>query len=377
MASLFDITLSNVSVTEGGSVTITLTPTAALTQAVTVSWSILGFGWLPISSGDFSNLSGSVSFAAGDGAKTFTITPTGDALGELAEEFVVRLSQDVGGTVTELGDHQVTLNDDDTYVLSNTPFNFPAIGQDDVVTAGSSDIRNLSGVAGDDVLVVSRFQEANLNINDTLGANVIKFDHGVTITKVVINGFFSSSQPILTSETDIDVTLGNGAVVNITGLTAGNNSYQIGDGEVLSFDGFMDALEELSGGNSFTHVDFGVTNTLDFADPYTVDYPSNDGPITFPDPIPDPVVELDDYNYIEGTNNSDSFNGTEEADRFYNLRSGRDHVRGNGGNDLIESGGGYDTFNGGSEVIRFPMPMQTVMSLLTWVRAGLISKIKV
>ena len=98
MASLFDITVSDVSVTEGGSVTITLTPIAALTQAVTVSWSILGFGRLPISAGDFSNLTGSLSFASGaTAAQTITLTPTNDTSGELAESFAVRLSQDVGG----------------------------------------------------------------------------------------------------------------------------------------------------------------------------------------------------------------------------------------------------------------------------------------
>ena len=114
MASLFDIMISDVSVTEDGSVVITLTPTAALSQSVTVLWSIIGFGRLLVTSSDFSNLSGSVSFTSGtSAAQTFTITPTDDTLAELAESFAVRLSQDAGGTVTDLGDHAVTIEESD------------------------------------------------------------------------------------------------------------------------------------------------------------------------------------------------------------------------------------------------------------------------
>ena len=57
---------------------LTLTPLAALTEAVTVTWAIIGVGRLPTSTGDFPSLSGSGHFvAAGEGAKTITITPSG------------------------------------------------------------------------------------------------------------------------------------------------------------------------------------------------------------------------------------------------------------------------------------------------------------
>ena len=63
----------------------------------------------------------------------------------------------------------------------------------------------------------------------------------------------------------------------------------------------------------------------------------------------------------------------EVADRFYNLRSGRDHVRGNGGNDLIESGGGYDTFNGdsGSDTVSYANANSYVIAHLGQGRANI------
>ena len=168
-----------------------------------------------------------------------------------------------------------------------------------------------------------------MTINDGLGSNTIKFDYGVEITSFVeTSSFFGISS--------IAMNLASGATITVTNpAQQGQYQYQFGDEAVMDYAAFKTALG----------VDI-ATGTL--TTPFVVDYPSDDVPITYPDPIPDPVVDFSTYNHITGTNNSDSFNGTEDADRFYNLQSGRDHVRGNGGNDLIESGGAYDTFNGGS-----------------------------
>ena len=336
MASLFNITLSNVSVTEGGSVVITLTPTAALSQAVTVSWSILGFGRLPVTSSDFSNLSGSVSFASGDTtAQIITITPTDDTLAELTKEFAVRLSQDAGGTVTDLGDHAVTLDDDDgisksdyTQRVANT-----TRGIDVLVMEGTVGSSALSGGIGDDILIVTRHQYNDVTINDGGGTNTIKFDYGVEITSFVeTSSFFGISS--------IAMNLASGAVITVTTpAQQGQYQYQFGDDAAMDYAAFKAALTD--GG---VEAD-GETLTT----PYTVDYPST-GPKIIS--IPDPVVDINDYgtNVFIGDDTNNTINGTADNDYFHNLGGGDDTVNGLGGNDFFLSGRGYDTFNGGEGV---------------------------
>ena len=82
--------------------------------------------------------------------------------------------------------------------------------------------------------------------------------------------------------------------------------------------------------------------------PFTVDYPRS-VPITFPDAIPDPVVDINDYgnNVFTGTSAGETINGTDGNDYFHNLGGGSDTVNGGEGNDLFLSDGAYDVFNGG------------------------------
>ena len=236
MASLFDITLSDVTVTEGGSVTITLTPIAAITGNVTVSWSILGFGRLPTSGGDFSNLSGSVSFVAGaSAAQTFTLTPTDDASGELPKEFLVRLSQDAGGTVTELGDHAVMLNDNDApNYLPRFPRATPE--NDVVVMEGTTGSGSFSGAVGADVLVITRHQYGDVTINDTLGNNTVKFDYGVEVLSFTENLRFGNVAYVT-------INLASGAEITVTApAQQGRYQYQFGDEAAMDYAAFKAAV---------------------------------------------------------------------------------------------------------------------------------------
>ena len=73
MASFTIPTLPS-TVTEGNDLTFTLTPSSALTGAVTVRWEVILEGRLSASVGDFPDLSGTVSFLNGaTTAQTITI----------------------------------------------------------------------------------------------------------------------------------------------------------------------------------------------------------------------------------------------------------------------------------------------------------------
>ncbi|MGB0342197.1 MAG: hypothetical protein ACPGGG_02070 [Parvibaculales bacterium] len=120
--SFNDITLS-ATVAEGGNLTVTITPSSALSAATTVRWVIVPKGKLPISSSDFTSLTGTLSFAKDDtAAKTLTLTPSNDTVLEVGETFELQLYEVVGtddysGAGTDdivLATGMVTITDNDT-----------------------------------------------------------------------------------------------------------------------------------------------------------------------------------------------------------------------------------------------------------------------
>ena len=246
MTTQFDISALGLTVTEGGVYSFTLTPKAALGSDTVIRWEIVPKGELPISSSDFSALSGVVNFASGDtDAQTVTLTPSDDSVLEVLKHFELRVYEVVGArddTSSEtddilIGSQDVTLSDDETddyggsLLVSTTEAN--------ILTAGNTQDLNLIGAGGDDNYVITRFQHGDIDISDALGANLIKFDAGVTIT-----GYSESSSLVfgfLTVIESVSLTLSTGAVVRITS-PAGKFSYQLGDGEALSYADFKTAI---------------------------------------------------------------------------------------------------------------------------------------
>ena len=343
MASLFDITLSNVTVTEGVSVVITLTPMAALSQAVTVSLSIIGFGRLPITSSDFSTLTGSLSFASGATAfQTITLTPTDDTLAELAESFAVRLSQNVGGTVTDLGDHAVTIEESDgvdksdyTKRVANTTG-----GIDVLVAEGTVGSTTFSGLGGDDILIVTRHQYNDVKIDDGGGTNTVKFDFGVEILSF---GEIVTDLGAVVLINSFTVTLASGAEITVNAPAQdGQYQYQFGDGEVMLYDAFKAAVT----------ADGVEADGKTLTTPFVVDYP---------------IDSIYGNNVFTGTSADDTLTGTDNADYFHNLGGGSDTVNGLGGNDFFLSDGGGDTFNGGEgiDTVSYANETSGVMALIT------------
>jgi hypothetical protein len=81
MPGSFTTPTISATVAEGGSLTVTITPSSALGAATTVRWVIVPKGKTPISSSDFSSLTGTLSFTSGSNtAQTLTLTPTNDTV---------------------------------------------------------------------------------------------------------------------------------------------------------------------------------------------------------------------------------------------------------------------------------------------------------
>ncbi len=248
----------------------TVTPNAVLTADYTVRWEIILDGKLPSGFNDFSALSGVITFATGASVGQMVTVPIlDDDLREYAKSFSVRLTQiDSGGLETSIGaDQQIILDDTDV----SFPFahiDLPFSGQHDTLVAGSSyTYRSFNGGGGNDTMIITRFQEGDVTINDINGQNIIKFDHGVQITEVQENSRISFGSLRVNS---IVITLDTGAVITITSPDSGavgskRYSFQIGDGVLTDYADFYAAIT----GGGFAA---GSTSVLDT--PFDIAYPS-------------------------------------------------------------------------------------------------------
>ena len=247
MAVQFDISALASTLAEGGTYTFTLTPTGTLSGAVGIRWVIVPKGKVPITDNDFSAFTGTARFASGATAsdvQTITITPTDDAVAELSGTFEIQVYEVVSGGDLLIGSQDVTLTDDETtsaVLLNELP--------------GNSNVNNLffggsvpflsEGGSGNDAYVISRYQSGDVDLDDTFGTNIIKFDYGVEIVSAVRTGFLGSGPAA--------VTLGTGGVVAWANPTTDTNwQYQIGDGNSLSWAAFLTALGLGSSGGTLS-----------------------------------------------------------------------------------------------------------------------------
>ena len=140
---------------------------------------------------------------------------------------------------------------------------------EDIFTATSDYDLILSGGAGDDVFVISRFQYGTVEIRDgstsESGKNLVKFDYEVTIT-----GYHEISSDFF-GDMAIDsaaLTLSTGAVVTIQS-PVGSFRYQLGNGAVRTYDEFKSDV-----GASGTADTFAGTDTNRFTGDYTIAEPT-------------------------------------------------------------------------------------------------------
>ncbi|MDP3714154.1 MAG: DUF4394 domain-containing protein [Mycobacteriales bacterium] len=106
------VTIAATGLTEGGSATVTVTRSGDTSTAATVTYTT-GSG-SATSDTDFAATSGTLSFAAGEGAKTFSVPLTQDNLVEGAETFTVTLGTSTADHVLSPAVSTFTITDDET-----------------------------------------------------------------------------------------------------------------------------------------------------------------------------------------------------------------------------------------------------------------------
>ena len=260
----FNVTGFSSDITEGSSLSFTLTPVSALVAGLTVRWEIVLDGKLPASPGFFPALSGTVTFAIGAiGGQPVTIMTNNDAFISEDRSFSIRLIE-VADAQT-LFNRKVTLIDDDTsrsfanVLISNT-------GDHDTLVFGSSyTYSSVQGLAGDDTFIITRHQRGDLSINDQLGEHIIKFDENVEITHVDQTIVRIRGRMVID---EIALTLDTGAVITVerpasVGSDGPRYRYQLGDGEAQVYANFY---AELTAGDE----PFVAGSTSELKTPYAI-----------------------------------------------------------------------------------------------------------
>ena len=184
-------------------------------------------------------------------------------------------------------------------------------------------------------MIITRFQTGNISINDGLEQNIIKFDHGVGIMAVEQDVFEISD--VIRTVRSITITLETGAVITITApdndLVGGGKQYsfQIGDGVLTDYDGFVAAIT----GGGFAD---GGTGAL--SEPFVI---AADDSILIGGIGRDILVGLAGEDKLYGGAGNDDLYGGEGDDELYGGK-GRDTLNGGDGDDTLNGDAGKDIF---------------------------------
>ncbi len=175
------LSIGNATVTEGNSGTVNATFTVSLSAASgqTVAVSYDTADGTAVAPGDYTALSGSLTFSPGTTSQSTSVTVNGDTLSEANETFFVNLSGAVGATILD-GQGQGTITNDDA---------LPTLSVDDVAVLEGTGVGNvatfhvtLSKIAGQAVTV--HYTTANgtaVQPGDyTLTAGTLTFPQGST-----------------------------------------------------------------------------------------------------------------------------------------------------------------------------------------------------
>ncbi len=215
--------------TEGAVYSFTITPTAALADATMIRWQIVPKGALPVTSSDFPSLTGMLSFTSGaTTAQTVTFTPTDDARREISKDFELRI-YDTADDTTPLDTQVVTLRDNDDATGTYGNDILTGNGDANIIGFGTTHAVTANGSAGSDFYVISRFQYGNVEITDTVGTNLVKFDAGVTITDYDEE----SADGFVKVISRVDLTLSTGAVITIIN-PVGKFVFQLGSDPIIT-----------------------------------------------------------------------------------------------------------------------------------------------
>ena len=353
------------------------------------------------------------------GAVVTINAPNGNFLYQLGDDapldyngFKVAIGASGNGNASALAEEYTIDSFTTAPVLSNprTENNFSHYviggGNEDILSAASDYNLNMSGGSGNDILVITRFQYGDVSIDDSDA--LVKFDYAVTITD------YEESSSVFRGNkrtSVMDLTLSTGAEITITSPNRPGYGYQLGDGELLTYDTFKKAIGA-SGTNEtsdlaedykiiynappeFTQKSFtfdvtdnaatadapiGQVSATDVDDANALTYSiksgnsaglfaidANDGKITFTasptqttPTTHNLVVKVRDSagntdtatisiidSAIRGTDGVNTLTGTSSADVIYGYGE-RDTLDGAGGDDVIYGGAGNDVLRGGT-----------------------------
>ena len=112
------LTIADAAANEGDEITFTVTLDPVSSREVTVDWATSVASGDTAVQADFTANSGTLTFAAGDSSKTFTVATTEETTGEPDETFTVTLSSASGATLPADATATGTITDDDQAPLS-------------------------------------------------------------------------------------------------------------------------------------------------------------------------------------------------------------------------------------------------------------------
>ena len=269
-------------ITEGATnvtffIELMLNQNEVLNTNTVLTWKIVPKGQFPATANDFTSLTGTVTFNAGTTANTersinLPLAPDNTDPSP-TREFDIVLYDDT----TEINRISYTLADNDGPPIAtaeSTRF-LASIGNDIFVVGNNLSSTALVGEGGDDIYIITPYQYGHASISDVFGTNTIKFDAGVTITSYeVLTQTQTGFGTTVTNYLHLKLNLSTGGTVNVSVPKSSGFQYQIGNGDLLTYDEFIAELTK--GGTtdvteSRENNETLVTRTL--TSPYVVNTP--------------------------------------------------------------------------------------------------------
>jgi ELWxxDGT repeat protein/VCBS repeat-containing protein len=202
----------------------TVTRAGSATDAVSASWAVTGTGLDPATASDFVGgvlPSGTVSLAAGETSKTFTIDVQGDTTIEANESFNVTLSNPIGTTLAKSIAKATILTDDATLAIAAntasafeghsgvTPFTFAVTRVGD--TSSTLKVNYTVAGSGTKAADAADFDGA------ALPSGSVIFAAGETAKTITVN---VAGDTVVEANEDFTVTISTAAAVTITTASA-------------------------------------------------------------------------------------------------------------------------------------------------------------
>ncbi len=393
-----DISVSDVTITEGnsGTQTVTFTISRTGTSAFTVDYSTVNGS--ASAGSDYVAASGTLIFSEGQTTQTVTITVNGDLIFEPNETFFLNLANPSNGGVIADGQGLGTINNDDvagnigpisvddvvilegdsgtktvTFTVSrtgNAPFSVDFATANGTALAG----RDYLAIAGtlnfaqgqlSQTVSVTIIGDANFDRNETFFLNLSNASYGAQILDsqgqgLIVNGDAFRIVPDNVGTSSSEDVSGNALTNRLYGLSGNDRLYAKAGNDVLFGGAGNDILD---GGTGFDNL-FGGSGD----DTYRVD---DLGDIVSEESVAQGVDDGGSDTVESGTSftlgafvekltlmgtnaNNGVGNGlanTIKGNDAANVLSGMlgdDDLRGNGGDDTLVGGAGKDTLTGGS-----------------------------